>query len=527
MLKFLIADDEENIRKGLKCIIDWEACGFKFCGEASNGKDAVSQIIDLQPDLVILDIKMPGLTGIDVLNQIMSYFTQKNLPVPAFIILSGYSDFEYAKNAINLGAKAYLLKPVDEDELQKTVTAIGKEILESRNLKEISKNAKVLETKEYLMKIIQTEKISEIKNSVDSNFFDNSENANYQAILFSLDYYPENYKSSLEKSLSNYFSFFTKVILNVNNSIVVLLKTSNETAVINCIERAAKLNTQRTYITCGQNYMGLEGIIKSYNEAFDLQKYLYYFSKLNCISIPELKKIDSNLEEKTENDQREDKNIINSFIDTLIFCIETYDKNKLEQITNQLHDTFFHIQTPESITKKNMIYCLLELRNKLVAKYPEREITDGATFDVVPQILEKNTFEESFFYLKNQLFSFIENFNFNTSDSVIIKVIAYIKSNYASDLKLETLGDMFNCNSAYLGKKFKKYTGVQFNTYLDNLRIEEAKNKLINSDLKIYQISKLVGYANTDYFFMKFKKSTGMTPKEFKNKIDMEKKLND
>ena len=79
---------------------------------------------------------------------------------------------------------------------------------------------------------------------------------------------------------------------------------------------------------------------------------------------------------------------------------------------------------------------------------------------------------------------------------------------------------MFNCNSAYLGKKVKKYTGLQFNTYLDNLRIEEAKNKIKNTDLKIYQISKLVGYANTDYFFMKFKKNTGYTPKEYKKLLE-------
>jgi two-component system response regulator YesN len=118
--------------------------------------------------------------------------------------------------------------------------------------------------------------------------------------------------------------------------------------------------------------------------------------------------------------------------------------------------------------------------------------------------------------LKQILFTFLENFNFNTTESVIVKLIAYLKNNYSEDLKLEILGDMFNCNSAYLGKKFKKYTGVQFNTYLDNIRIDVAKEKLRTTDLKIYQISKLIGFTNTDYFFMKFKKYTGLTPKEYK-----------
>ena len=116
----------------------------------------------------------------------------------------------------------------------------------------------------------------------------------------------------------------------------------------------------------------------------------------------------------------------------------------------------------------------------------------------------------------NRISLVLENFNTNTATSTITKVIAYIKTNYADDLKLETLGQMFYCNSAYLGKKFKEHTGVQFNTFLDQIRIEEAKKRLTETDLKVYQISKLVGYANTDYFFMKFKKYTGLTPKEFK-----------
>ena len=102
MLNYFIADDEEIIRNGLKCIIDWKDCGFMLCGEASNGKDAVSQIIDLRPHLVMLDIKMPGMTGIDVIKQVTEYFTKNNLTVPAFIILTGFSEFEFAKDAFIL-----------------------------------------------------------------------------------------------------------------------------------------------------------------------------------------------------------------------------------------------------------------------------------------------------------------------------------------------------------------------------------------------------------------------------------------
>jgi two-component system response regulator YesN len=220
--------------------------------------------------------------------------------------------------------------------------------------------------------------------------------------------------------------------------------------------------------------------------------------------------------------------IIAEEIPHIVFAIETYDKVKLQAILDKLNDYFHNTNEKLDVVKKNIIYCIIEVRNKLILKYPERDFLENVSDDFLPDILSKKTFGDVSNYLKQILFTFLENFNFNTTESVIVKLIAYLKNNYSEDLKLETLGDMFNCNSAYLGKKFKKYTGVQFNTYLDNIRIDVAKEKLRTTDLKIYQISKLIGFTNTDYFFMKFKKYTGLTPKEYKiqcqegNKIDEE-----
>lgn len=511
--KVLIADDEENIRNGLKCIIDWESLGYKIIGECSNGKDAVNQIIDLQPDLVVLDIKMPGLTGLEVLSQVSAYFEKNNLLFPAFIILSGYSDFSYAQTAINYGAKSYLLKPVDEEELQSKVESLREEINSKKQYKKSEKNIKTLEAKEIVRKLILSNEKIKDDELLQSSFFNDYESSMFQVIIFSLEYCNNINKAEVENSILNYFCFFSFITLTSDNKIILILKTTNTIAVKNCVERSARLNTNRTFITVGDNLKGIEGLVSSYKQANNLVPKLYFISKEpfinNNFEIPQV--IDY-----TRND-------LLKYIEKIIFSIEIYDKNNLLEIESELEKLFYNLKKSSTEVKKDMIFCLVEMRNQLITKYPERDISDGKTFDVVSEILEKNTFEEAYTYFKNVLSNFIENFNFNTSDSVIIKVIAYIKSNYASDLKLETLGDLFNCNSAYLGKKFKKYTGVQFNSYLDNIRIEVAKDKLLNSDLKIYQISKLVGYANTDYFFMKFKKTTGVTPKEFKKQVEDEK----
>ena len=517
-LKLLIADDEENIRSGLKHIIDWESCGYRLCGEASNGKDAVSQIIDLRPDLVIIDVKMPGASGIEVIRQIYEFYDSQSLIRPVFIILSGFSEFEYAKEAVSLGARAYLVKPIDEDELEDLVKKVSVEIKKSYNLANELKKANELKAHEFFMNVIRSQNTEVPQELANLKILENCAESTYISLIFCENYFEsKNPLSDLKEIIQNSLAFFTYLTLEIDYQFIVILKTTNDEAVKNCLNRiASKLNSQ-TVICKGQPCLGIKGFLDSYNQAQSLVKYLFYFSGESYITVESLSKI------KKDASQNSDSNKaflnLSDSVKKIVFCIETYDKVMLEKIILQLRDEFYYASDEESITKKNMINFLLELRNSLIAKYPEREISDGQTKDVLPIILEKKSFDECFEFFKSVINDFIEKFNFNTADSVIVKVIAYVKNNYNNELKLEELGQLFNCNSAYLGKKFKKYTGCQFNTYLDMLRIEDAKDKLVNTDLKIYQISKLVGYANNDYFYMKFKRSTGYTPKEFKSAV--------
>ncbi len=503
LLKIFIADDEESIRNGLKVILDWNECGCKICGEANNGKDAIQSIIDIQPDIILLDIKMPGFTGLEVMKEVTKYYEKNKLTLPSFIILSGFADFEYAKEALNLGAKSYILKPVDEDELQDSVKKIVEEINKQKTILKSSKNIQDYKLHEILLKIFNNEIIDE--SEVDTIDFFKHENDNdnkYICTIFVKDNYNSNVEDLLTMIKKN-FSFFKFEYLNIKNNLVLCVRTSNVETVNKCLERIAKSNN-RTFICKGENLIGVKGLQESYFNALAYTKKLFYFS-----TIPFVEESCFNSAEIVEKD-------ITKTIDTIIFCIETYDKNKLEDELKILENQLFDINLNESETKKKIISFLLDLKNKLVLKYPERDFSDEKLQNIVSEILEKETFYDTFCYLKVVTNNLLENFNFNTSESVIIKVISYVKNNFTLDLKLETLGEMFNCNSAYLGKKFKKYTGIQFNNYVDNLRIELAKEKLMNSNLKIFQISKLSGYTNTDYFFMKFKKNTGMTPREYK-----------
>ena len=125
-----IADDEANIREGLKCIIDWEEIGFKVCGEAGNGEDALKDILRLNPSLVLMDIRMPKLYGLEVIEQARQQGFHG-----IFVVLSGYSDFKYAQTAMKFGVKYYLTKPMDEDELEKVAREVYDAIQKKRQKK--------------------------------------------------------------------------------------------------------------------------------------------------------------------------------------------------------------------------------------------------------------------------------------------------------------------------------------------------------------------------------------------------------
>ena len=124
-MKVLIADDEAIVLEGLKYIIDWEDLGFSICSQAQNGEEALEKVLNLQPDLVLLDIRMPKLTG----TEIIQIAREKGFK-GHFIILSGYSDFSYAQTAIKYGVDFYLTKPIDEDELENAVVTVKKQIEE-------------------------------------------------------------------------------------------------------------------------------------------------------------------------------------------------------------------------------------------------------------------------------------------------------------------------------------------------------------------------------------------------------------
>src|SRR5690554_3582491 len=193
MFKVMIVDDEPNIRNGLQYLIDWEELDFTISSLARNGKDAIKKIKESYPDLIITDIKMPIIDGLELIHYVREKLKDKNM---SFIILSGYDDFEFAKKAIRYNVVSYLLKPIDEDELINLLKKITAELSYQDNF-EFFYNRRVenfsfkfcqIEEMNSLIEAIERKKDTEITNSVNKIFdYFSSEKLHPQIIKIHLD----------------------------------------------------------------------------------------------------------------------------------------------------------------------------------------------------------------------------------------------------------------------------------------------------------------------------------------------------
>ncbi len=511
-LKVLIVDDEEIVRNGLKNIIDWNALGCQICGEASNGEEALEKITSLAPSIVMLDITMPVMTGIELLSEVHHNPT-KYPNRPNFLILSGYSDFDYAQKALNYGAKGYIVKPVDEDLLEQKVKSLVEEINKANEMDTLRNYAQMEETAQRFSQMF-------LFGAVDDAFSKDEDTSDkYKVAIVS----PElcgcgGQLQALKAAIKENFGFTSHLAFPMDPVYIILFKNEGDESIKRHLERFCikmQKNRSGSLVALGESGTGLQGALDSYNQAKELYGQLFFFTDKAFITHADLDADPNSIYRLTKAAHNNEDEFFEC-IPELIQFIEIYDLQKISTTMDAQEQWLRRSCLSVDQIKKICMAFIVETQNAIHNKHPEKELETVPALDLVNLIYTQNYFDEMICIVKDFTMGLAESFTSNTANSTILKVIQYVKTNFNTDLKLEMLGNLFNCNSAYLGKKFREYTGVPFNTYLDIIRIEEAKKLLTSSKLKIYEISKLVGYSNTDYFYLKFKKHTNMTPKEFK-----------
>ncbi|MBU3099118.1 MULTISPECIES: response regulator transcription factor [Clostridium] len=512
MYKVLIVDDERIIREGIANSIEWNKYGFSLCGMAQNGIDAYEIIKQIVPEVVITDIKMPGMGGLELISRIY-----KEYPQIIFIILSGYGEFEFANKAMKYGVKYYLLKPCDEDEIIKILKKIAIEKKEKEKkdkfLTDINDNLKKVLPQvgeQFLRDFIIGVNYSKLECEYFLRLFDIKE-TKFKLVVFKLD----NGVDLLEKfalkniayDILNQNVVYLSTILD--NNILLLIKSIDLSMLTDLLSQIKDIfNKYFKYDICigVSNENSFESIQKMYLEVKECLKCEFYLgdNKIITEKIIEFNKSQDNLNDSTYNEM-------------IAVSVKT---GNIESLNFQL-DSFFHKIYQEKVEiemAKN--YCF-EIFLIILRQGNHKEVSSYAKG--LYEIQDKSTLKQISVYIKyiaNEIAK--KNFDNNTENygAIISTVINCVENNIQNyELSLTWIAKkVLFINENYLGKLFYKHTNEKFSKYVVRLRMEKAI-ELIRSkkDYKVYEITEQIGFGdNTQYFSQVFKKYTGYTPSEYR-----------
>nr|WP_305136127.1 response regulator [uncultured Schaedlerella sp.] len=511
VLNVLIADDEQLVLEGLKQIIDWEANGFSICGTAANGQDTLDKILAMKPDLVLLDIRMPRMTGIEVVKAAQeSGFTGK------FIILSGLSDFKLAQTAMRYGVDFYLTKPIDEDELEQSISAVHN-LIEDEKKASVSYSRYRDKARKHILKEI-------LLNTCDYHTLDLSD-LHLDAHIYQVITYGNYNQDTLHPAWN--FSELMRVtnqdshtydILEIEKRKIILLKGDFAISRFQNMLEHYHTTPQKgspfdaVFLAYGRQVFRIEDIHLSYQDVCQLEGRRFFCARnQHVIGCEELHIHLTSRHLFTQD-------LAPKYAESFSNYIQSHNPTLISDTLNDLSDYLTRCTAEISDLKHFLIDIYILVKQKIMQIFPQADLPFLANASIIILIEEKYYLYEIIEFLKEQFEMWMHSVGYSSGENVLDEVLHYIQYNYQENLKLETLAPLFGYNSSYLGRLFTKKLNVNFNSYLDQVRIAKAKELLDDGSLKVYEIAERVGYSNVDYFHRKFKKYEGTSPAEYRKK---------
>ena len=498
MLKVLLVDDEPNVRQGVKMMIPWDELGLEVIGEGEDGDDGLSKILSMKPDIVIADVKMPGMTGIKMIEA-----AKNNGYEGKCLILSGYSDFTYAKEAMSLGVKGFILKPVDEDELIEALKALCEEIREERKVEVTMQKGSEYMTAQLVRALLLGD-----DNVINSSSLSAYDYPTYDAAIISASEDMELDEKTLildtvKRRLETYDDVDV-ITPDLSGITAVLFKGWSRTKIIDFLVKLNKDFFGKIFAAVGDTVSNLHDIRQSYAEAGNLYKNRFMY--LHCGVVTN----------ETANEESDSSAEISDIVSQIYAYVEINDIDKLEATLEKFRQALCsNTYTAERI-KVSCITAAMELKGRLIKNIGDKKTEQFINDEFIARLGETASLFDIIELFKKALTELSCTYFGRTTKSTMERVVQYILSNYNHELRLEQLANIFGYNSAYLGKVFHQYTGENFNNYLDRIRITEAKRLLSLDEYKVYEVAEMVGYTNINYFHNKFKKYVGISPLSYK-----------
>ncbi len=533
MYRILLVDDEILVRDAIKENIDWKSIDCELVGDCENGKQAAEFVQEHPVDIVLTDILMPYMDGME-----LSHFLHDNYPDIVIVIFSGFGEFEYAKKAIQYGVSEYLLKPVTAMELTGVIEKMKQKVDQQRrekskmdklaqNSEKYRKNEQIIRSKNMEALVNCTTDVNKTIQRLSEMGIDISA-ANYRVALFDIDLYSGMYKLDTEKRQESALMAF--VLFNISDEIVtreeagIAYQEGNNRVGILFQETWSRNFTSKTKEICREiqqktkEVMGFdvsmgigkwvkkpEELIQSHDMAEQTLQYRYLLGGNLLIDMEEQHPVQEiNLDESLEDLKEFMKTGQKEQVDQTLAMIEEAIRQALMEKSRACMYLQQVIRTMDNACEDVSADMdrIREDRDELL-----RQVTDQKSFEDACKVVQKHT---------DRIFEILSEMNTSSSERQARLAIDYIQKNYMDpDLSLNSICSYLNISTSYFSTIFKDETGETFTEVLIRTRMEKARELLEKTTMKNYEIAEKVGFSDPHYFGISFKKMTGCTPTEY------------
>lgn len=538
MIKLLIVDDEPIMRRVLKDCFDWKSFGIEVVGEADDGVTGENLIKAIKPDIVLADVKMPRKNGIEMVKNILAEPETKNVKV---IFISGHGDLEYLKSAISMSAVDYILKPVDFNDLSVVLKKTTEMVQNERKHKKFIVD---LEDKLYeSLPLLKEKFLLSLNNGSEKNekniinrldFLDLKFELTgiYYTFIISIDNAPQVFEKMGERDIV----LLSFAILNIANELIensfsgyVVEKEAGHYIGIVNLREDSDLNNEKlgelldkiknyikdifditVTIGVGKSVTKITQISKAYESAKAAldKRFFYGTNKILVDGQYEVK--DSEIDIDAQK------------VDILLSALKIGDENKVIGILEKVFSSMSHAQEGAQDYYRSLclylvtisIWSLFEVGFQL----SDVGIDDANLYQDITKMSNVFDMKEAIFEKFRKVCRFIGEKSNKNVNCIISEIKDIITSRYGENLTLKDIANDVYFTPTYICIIFKQETGVTINEYLTKVRIENAKRMLKETKEKFYNISSQVGYTDASYFSRMFKKYTGYSPSEFRDK---------
>ncbi len=500
----LIIDDETLIRTGLRRSVPWRELGFRVAAEAATAEQALEQMAHHIIDLVLVDIQMPGVNGIEFIREM-----KRISPSTKALIISGHSDFEYTVSALQLEVCDYLLKPINIGQLNEAVQKVRQKIEAERERFMVNQNQKHLVGKMLALRLIGKD-------------FANRDEVDFYCIQCGIPFPLTGYCVVAAK-----FAKWAQTIETHYHG----NKYEIENDLDECLHQAEGLG-ERLFFTAfvGEYYT----VVAEQDYGAGIRACLYqkakemgdsaqiatgdafgdiYFMDVSYIQAVEKIRNREDVIHREKKIQENQRIYLNSL---LIQKLEERKFDEIPQVEGQIFEQILSKDDGKALNWCiNSIYSIVDYFQ--LSQY--EEVRELAVFPIqsLSSLYFMNTIWDMYVRKVNRIIDILKEMRGNKNEMIVNKMYKLIKEAYFQpDLSLQRIADQLGMKYTYLSTLFKQVSGENFSSYLTELRLHKAKQMILENKMKMYEIAEAVGYVSAKYFAEQFKKNIGMTPSEYR-----------